>query len=147
MKTDHLQCDECQPHCTKCTTYGVLCNYDPKIGDLQMLISSDLACNVDWNLSPVRMSDEVIPQKALIRRVEAQKLPVSHPIEEIPAITNMLFLYPSITDELTSSTFELSNSSLSALDRFMKRTVLTIGPGKGAAHYQKVILKLALDVS
>jgi len=29
------QCDETSPNCKKCLSFGVSCNYDPKVPDLQ----------------------------------------------------------------------------------------------------------------
>lgn len=33
----HGQCDESKPHCQCCKTYGVLCNYDANVPELQLL--------------------------------------------------------------------------------------------------------------
>jgi hypothetical protein len=116
------QCDETKPKCNKCTTFGVTCNYDPKAADLQMSFDGVVSMKI-----PPK-STAIISQPP-------------RPITKMPD-----FLYPPIISDNLSS-YHMDRQSLERLDRFHRRTVLSLGTARTAPLFQAEVFKLAYSVN
>lgn len=114
-----LKCDETRPRCQKCSSYGVLCNYDTNALDLETSIQD----GPKWKLQDTR--------ELTIRRVtEAPAPPLWVPI---------------ICADATTS-FELDRQCIERLNRFRTRTVSTLGTSIVVNIYKNELPKLALSV-
>ena len=129
-RTDTIQCDEIRPECKKCLAFGVDCNYDPKIPDLQMALGKAATIN------------DNDPQQVAKRAFLANPTFLSNAVVEIPAA-----LTPTITISDRHSSFDLDKYSLGLLHRFQMRTILTLGTSNTASIYQEVSIIEAFAVS
>ncbi|KIW74687.1 hypothetical protein Z517_11457 [Fonsecaea pedrosoi CBS 271.37] len=120
-KIRRVKCNEVRPMCGKCLEYGVLCNYDPSIPDLQ----------------PRTPASEL---GYLQSRVERSPLGTTKPILDMITIS-----LDKSTSELESQSgaTRFDKSDLARLDRFQTRTVLSIGTKRAARVFQREIIPLA----
>ncbi|KAI9731741.1 MAG: hypothetical protein M1834_004530 [Cirrosporium novae-zelandiae] len=116
-KLRRVKCDETKPKCKKCTAFGVSCNYDPKIPDLQMSLNRTAGIK-----SPQKPPCPA--NQTFLRRVQ------------VPAS-----LYPVIISD--NSTFQFDRQSLDRLGRFQTRTAFSIGPTRATNLYQNLIINSA----
>ncbi|KAK9235144.1 hypothetical protein V1525DRAFT_348901 [Lipomyces kononenkoae] len=116
-KLRRVKCDETRPQCKKCTSFGVSCNYDLQVADLQLSISGtasikclhELPCSINQSLRGMTKSPG--------------------------------FLLPSSFAD-NDPTFQLDRQSLDLLHRYQVRTGNSIGPLEVAQH-QNEIMRLA----
>ncbi|KAG9231116.1 hypothetical protein BJ875DRAFT_470444 [Amylocarpus encephaloides] len=118
-KLRRVKCDEARPQCLKCVDYGVTCNHDATIPDLEMFGAKlvHLESNSTTQVSPIR---------------------ITQPKPSVPR-----FLYPPVISTDGYSSFELDRGCLDRLNRFRTRTVLSIGPPKTACVYQNIAVSMA----
>ncbi|KIW28607.1 uncharacterized protein PV07_08256 [Cladophialophora immunda] len=120
-KIRRVKCNEVRPMCGKCLEYGVLCNYDPSIPDLQPRTdASELGC--------------------LYSRMDKSLQGTTKPILDM---VNVSLDKNTHGPELQSGATRFDRSDLARLDRFQTRTVLTIGTKKVARVFQKEVILLA----
>lgn len=117
-----LKCDETKPKCKNCTSFGVVCNYDPKTPDLEMFFGG--LANVTSQQKPPCTINQ-----ALLRKIE---VPVS--------------LYPVLISADDNSSFQFDKQSVDRFGRFMMRTVLSIGSPIPASLWQNETIRLACSV-
>ncbi|KIY02543.1 uncharacterized protein Z520_01008 [Fonsecaea multimorphosa CBS 102226] len=116
-KIRRVKCNEVRPMCGKCLEYGVLCNYDPSIPDLQpRTVASELGC--------------------LHSRMEKSPLGTTKPVLDM---VNVSLNRNTDGPELC----RIDKSDLARLDRFQSRTVLTIGTKKVARVFQHETISIA----
>lgn len=117
-----LQCDEGKPGCKRCTTFGVLCNYDSQHSDLQLSVVG--ALNIE--------------------------IPQSFPYSLKQAISSVIspsFRQQSTASPESSAFYQLGDQDLELLSKFLGRTALTIGAGNGFGGYQNEAIELACSVN
>ncbi|KIW88983.1 uncharacterized protein Z519_10467 [Cladophialophora bantiana CBS 173.52] len=120
-KLRRVKCNEVRPMCGKCLEYGVICNYDPSIPDLQpRTVTSKVVC--------------------LDSMVEKSPLATTKPILDM---VNVCLEEHSHGPRSQSEVMRFDRSDLARLDRFQTRTVLTIGTKRVARVFQKEIIRLA----
>jgi hypothetical protein len=137
ITNDCPKCDETRPKCTKCTSFGVACNYDPKAADLQMSFNGTFSAK---NKSTQKVLSGSNPIRDFICALDDPREAFSNVIQA-PATP-----YPTIFSN-DNATFQLNRHTWDRLSRFQRRTVLTIGTNKTAEIYQSEITKLACSVS
>lgn len=112
------QCDETKPRCEKCTAYGVTCSYGP---------ASDAVLAVEVGFKVDLAAGASTPPRPLDRYL-SPPLPCAGSFESPDAA------------------YQLTPADVRLLERFQKRTVLTLGmPGRDV--YERKTLPLALGVS
>ncbi len=116
-----MKCDEFEPQCKKCKAFGVLCNYDCKVSDLQPFVD--------------RTSNFKVVQDT------------SHSLGE----SGLGIVFPALRSQsvasLASITLnELGGQNLELLDKFQARTIPTICFENNLVMYQSEIVKLACSV-
>ncbi|TVY52235.1 Sterol uptake control protein 2 [Lachnellula cervina] len=126
-KLRRVKCDEVRPECKKCIDFGVTCNYDPKIPDLQMVF--DKAASINDN------NARKVAKKSFL----ANSTLCGNEVVAIPAV-----LTPIISVSDGHSSFDLDHHGLGLLNRFETRTILTLGSAKTASIYQEVSVREAL---
>ncbi|OAP58907.1 hypothetical protein AYL99_06204 [Fonsecaea erecta] len=112
-KIRRVKCNEVRPMCAKCLEYGVLCNYDPSIPDLQP------------------------------RAVASVEKPVFGTTKPILAMVNASLDKNTHGLESHSRVMRFDKSDLARLDRFQSRTVLSIGTKRVARVFQQEVIPLA----
>ena len=120
-KLRRVKCSEARPFCTQCLDFGVLCNYDCSIPDLQPLSA---ASNV------VRL-DAVIDKSPLLTT------------EPFLDLVNTALEKDSLGSNWKSKVLRFDGADLARLDRFQKRTVLTIGVRRVARVFQSRVVHIA----
>ena len=116
------QCDESKPRCQKCTSFGVLCNYECPNSALQL--SFDGAANIE----------------TLQIRPYALKQTVSS------IIAPSLRLPSTRSSDGKNAIYDFRVQDLELLKKFQARTVFTITTDQNLHMYQKESLKLAHSV-
>ena len=121
-KLRRIKCDEQQPRCKKCDSYGVSCNYDSKSDseDLQSAMNGAFVIEAPQR-SPVSLSQTILSM-----------------INSPPST-------PSRSSETTTSTFQLHEEDLRVVCRFQSRTILTIGT-KETVHVSPSSLLLIITL-
>ncbi|KAJ9611471.1 hypothetical protein H2200_004655 [Cladophialophora chaetospira] len=120
-KLRRVKCSEARPYCTQCLEFGVLCNYDSRIPDLQPLAA---ASNV------VRL-DTVIDKSPLLTT------------EPVLDMVNNAMQKDNFSSKWKPGLLRFDNADLARLDRFQKRTVLTIGVRRVARIFQSRVIQIA----
>ncbi|TVY37331.1 hypothetical protein LSUB1_G004747 [Lachnellula subtilissima] len=120
------KCDEVRPKCKKCIDFGVTCNYDLKIPDLQMVF--DRPANDNDN-----DARKMAKKSSLVNSAR-----YDNGVVKVPAV-----LIPLISVSDGQSNFDLDHYSLGLLNRFHTRTILTLGSAKTAPIYQAVSVREA----
>jgi hypothetical protein len=124
------KCDESRPGCTKCSSFGVSCNYgDPNAPDLQT------AYNGMASRSPTRKGP---PQSA-------------SPMESsffVGKVQMSEYLRPRLTrlSDDGYSAIELDSESMGRMHRFITRTVFSVGPPDAAVMFQAEMSELMCGV-
>lgn len=120
-KLRRIKCDEATPTCAKCLDFAVVCNYNPKVPDLQPL---GLRIQVE------RTGTELI-QSPLMRKQH-----------HIAIISNsMLDNQPS--PAASSSYLNFGLDELARIHRFQTRTALYVGSSASTHDYGREVLRLA----
>ena len=120
-KLRRVKCNEIQPMCDKCQDFGVMCNYDSTIPDLQPLSSASEVVQFDNTL-------------------EKSPLSTTKPVLDMVMAT---LQRDSLGPKWNRGVLRFDNADLARLDKFQSRTVLTIGIRKVARVFQKEVLHLA----
>ena len=124
------KCDETRPGCKKCCNFGVSCNYgDPNAPDLQTTYHG-----VDFE-APIKK----LPQKQ------------ASPLESCffaGKVEIFGYVKPGLSriSDNGDSMIELDNECLGRLDRFITRTVLSVGPPQAAVIFQSEMAELVCGV-
>ncbi|TVY35114.1 Sterol uptake control protein [Lachnellula occidentalis] len=126
-KLRRVKCDEVRPECKKCIDFGVTCNYDLKIPDLQMVFDRPANTN------------DVDARKAVKKPFLVNPALCGNGVAKIPAV-----LTPIISVSDGHSGFDLDNHGVGLLNRFHTRTILTLGSAKTAPIYQDISVREAL---
>jgi hypothetical protein len=116
---DIIQCDEARPECKKCTNFGVTCNFDPKIPDLQM-------CGGGSGTLKPEVNSFQLNQR---------------PRQLSPKLETPESLHPAV-----ESTIRLDRELLDRFNRFYSRTALTIGTQKAAVFMRDATFELCFSV-
>ncbi|KAJ5097228.1 hypothetical protein N7456_007949 [Penicillium angulare] len=116
-KLRRTKCDEGQPQCTKCLSFGVVCNYNPSHG-------ADL--EPSWQATPSKIKQLPLNQMVFNASPEAPMLRLSVGVGDGPR------------------SFTMDPDSLARLDRFQKRTVFTFGGQSAFRVYQNDVTRLAI---
>lgn len=117
-KMRRVKCDEAKPECEHCLDFGVSCNYDPKIPDLQLRRGAALYMDALSTASP---SVNELMMGMMNKSIRPNE---SNPQRAIGF-----------------STFD--SQDLERLGRFQTRTVHTIGTKKTAEIYHETVFQLA----
>lgn len=113
-----VKCDEGQPQCSKCLSYGVVCNYKlPHNSDLQPR----------WQAAQSKTQESKFEQ--IIFNAKPQRT-----------------IIPPVRVGSDHNSFIMDPDSLARLDRFQKRTVFTFGSKWAFTVYQNDVVKLAIQV-
>ncbi|KAF6792617.1 C6 finger domain-containing protein [Colletotrichum sojae] len=116
-KLRRVKCDETKPRCGKCTAYGVTCSYGP---------ASDAALSVEVGFK-VDLTTRTTPSSPCPHPYLSPPLPYAGSIES------------------SDAAYQLTPADVRLLERFQKRTVLTLGTPAGRDVYEKKTLPLALS--
>ncbi|KAJ8059066.1 hypothetical protein OCU04_012043 [Sclerotinia nivalis] len=125
-KLRKIKCDETRPNCLKCRDYGYACNYDPRMPDLEMACSG--------TSSTIKLPQKLGESSSPITRT---------PISGKPNIPTTLEPPYTIGDGI--SFCELDRQSLYRLDRFRRRTVVSLGTPTAAGVLQEFAIPMACD--
>ena len=120
-KLRRVKCDEIRPMCEQCQGFGVVCNYDTSIPDLE---PRSAASNV------VRL-DTVVDESPLL---------TTKPVLDM---VNAALVKDSLGPKWRSGPMRFDNADLARLDKFQTRTVLTIGVKRVAEIFQREVVHLA----
>jgi hypothetical protein len=116
-----VKCDERKPLCDRCTDFGVSCNYDPTVSDLQPLQGSTHVTTMTTKLGPS---------------------PVSHKQLAIGMIESSLNEDPCChSKHLDTVNFQQYDMAL--LHKFQTRTVFCLGTSTATLIFQKEVVMLA----
>lgn len=121
-KLRRVKCNELRPMCEQCLDFGVLCNYNSNIPDLQPRSSS--TSNV-VQLGPV---------------IDKSPLLTSEPVLDM---VNAALLEDSLGPSWKFGTMRFDQADLARLDKFQSRTVMTIGIKRVARVFQREVMHLA----
>lgn len=120
------KCDETQPDCVQCSSFGVTCNYNPSIPDLQMIHRGIVTINRKVGLNQ---------QPNVVEKISSPgQLPLLRPL-----------LLPS--PQTIFRGYGLDPESSERLWRFQNRTSLSVSSPTGASIFQKVATDFALQAS
>ncbi|KAF7853911.1 hypothetical protein EAF04_010577 [Stromatinia cepivora] len=125
-KLRRVKCDETRPNCLKCRDYGYACNYDPRTPDLEMACSE--------TSSTIKLPQQLGESSWPIIRT---------PISRKPNIPTTLEPPYTIGDD--NSFCEMDRQSLYRLDRFRRRTVLSLGTPTVTGVFQEFAAPMACD--
>ena len=117
-----LECDENRPRCKKCTSFGVLCNYDGQYSQLQLSVSG----------------------AAKIETLQILPYALKQTIPSI--IAPSLRLQSTRSLESRHARYDFREQDLELLNKFQTRTVFTITTEQNLSAYQKETFKLAHSV-
>ncbi|KAJ5729073.1 uncharacterized protein N7483_003581 [Penicillium malachiteum] len=119
-KLRRIKCDEQQPQCQKCASFGVLCNYSSAQGsDLQPA----------WQEAQMKTNEPSFKQAVF--SFKPQILELSN--------------FSVITVGSGYSSFTMDQESLARLNRFQTRTVYSFGTKSALNIYQNDVVQLALE--
>ena len=121
-KIRKVKCDETQPSCKRCISYATSCNYDSRDEAFQPVARRNGYLHT---LCPPPCSENGL-------------------ILEI--INSMPGVHPMSSSSLSHGSGRFSRCDLEILDKFHRRTVLTIGIGTCSHVYQNAYAKLTLSV-
>ena len=125
------KCDEDRPGCRQCCSFGVSCNYDPNAPDLQTTYNS--------------MTGGV-PTKPMPPRSPSQSSMEScFSVGQVEILDSMRPGLICLADD-GHSTFMLDIESQGRLNRFMTRTVLSVGPPQASGVFQTELGELMCGV-
>lgn len=119
-KMRRVKCDEARPECTHCLDFGVSCNYDPKVPDLQLRRGAAIYINAIGSASPSVHESMLSMINASDQRNRAVGKKADGP-------------------------FRFDTQDLERLGRFQNRTVLTIGTKRTAEVYHATLIHLACN--
>ncbi|KIV81990.1 hypothetical protein PV11_04134 [Exophiala sideris] len=120
-KIRRIKCDETAPSCEKCLDFGVTCNYNSSVPDLQPRSGSTEGISMDSTLE-------------------------KHSPATGSYVLDMVNIYLSEDQSPTTATYgglRLDQSGMERLERFNKRTVLTMGTKVTPKSYRTGIVQLA----
>ncbi|EXJ84987.1 hypothetical protein A1O3_05662 [Capronia epimyces CBS 606.96] len=120
-KLRRVKCDEKKPLCEKCLEFGVVCNYDPSIPDLQPRTGAAEVGRIEATLqrSPTSSNRPILEMiNASLR--EDTSLPLG--------------IYPMK---------QMDYSDLARLERFQSHTVLTVGAKSTSLYFKNELVPLA----
>ena len=125
------KCDEARPGCKKCSNFGVSCNYDdPNAPDLQTICHS-----VTWGS----------PAKGLPPKLARSSMESCFPVAKVEVLNSLRPGLPCLSDDGKSTTL-LDIECQGRLDRFITRTVLTIGTPHVSVIFQAEVSSIIYDV-
>ena len=125
------KCDEARPGCKKCSNFGVSCNYDdPNAPDLQTICHS------------VTLGSPVIglPPKSASSSMES-----CFSVAKMEVLNSLRPGLPCLSDD-GKSTILLDIECQGRLDRFISRTVLTVGTPHVSVIFQTEINSIICGV-
>ncbi|KIW11236.1 hypothetical protein PV08_10536 [Exophiala spinifera] len=124
-KLRRIKCDEQRPMCEKCVSFGVTCNYNALVPDLQP------SANVTHTLANDQTSDERL---------------VSTCFSANRHMLSMVNMYLNVDIESDAALQrDLTSSDMDRLNRFQSRTITTMGTKSTARHYRKEMIHLAFN--
>ncbi|RDW80071.1 hypothetical protein BP6252_04709 [Coleophoma cylindrospora] len=119
-KLRRVKCDESKPHCRKCNSFGVSCNYDPKAADLEISARGTATAKLQ------KLGESVLSENQLVtRHLEA------------PGRTIRMSIFSD------SVARELDGPSVDRFGRFQEGTVMTLGAPAISSIYQREITRLS----
>lgn len=121
-----LQCDEAKPHCKKCVNFGFMCHYGP-------------ASTSDGAPGQLALFHDGV---SLMELETPRKPPVSMKQTTMDSINHSLRSSPTAA-MLNGHVYQLRLQDLEALDRFSRRSVLTLGDDTSKWLLQAEIPRLA----
>lgn len=124
-KLRRVKCNESRPMCGQCLEFGVICNYDPTIPDLQ----------------PHAAASDVVQ---LPSQVERSPLSTLDPFLDT---MNSYFQQDKLLlkSKANSGLLRFDHSELAGLNRFQTRTVLTIAVKQVARVFHNQVTHLAVQ--
>jgi len=140
-KLRRVRCDETHPKCVKCSTYGILCNYDLRHEDLQLVNgSSSTSMTAVIDLSILDLSSSAFGSSTVNRSAPKSNGnsnsgsgsgsgDTSDDIAPCPYTDNEPVYLPTPEDR-------------DILARFFSRTIYTFGPTRWIAIYRDIYSKL-----
>jgi hypothetical protein len=124
------KCDETQPGCRKCSSFGISCNYsDPNAPDLQTTYHGAIFG---------------APTKRLSQK-QAGPMESCFFVGKVEVFEYMKPGLSCISDD-GDSMIELDNECLGRLDRFITRTALSVGPPHTIVIFQSRMAELVCGV-
>jgi hypothetical protein len=125
-----LKCDETRPGCRKCTAFGVSCNYDdPHAPDLQLAYTG---VAIGTPIKKLLQDSAYFAESSFF----VGKVKIPDPLS--PEIT-------CLSDD-GYSRIRIDGESLARLNRFLQRTVYTVGPPNAGYMFQEQMAELVCDV-
>ncbi|KAJ5633921.1 hypothetical protein N7528_001763 [Penicillium herquei] len=119
-KLRRIKCDEQQPQCKKCASFGVLCNYSSAQGsDLQPA----------WQEAQMKTNELSFGQAVFSSKPQILELST----------------FSVITVGRGHGSFTMDQESLARLNRFQTRTVYSFGTESALNIYQNDVVQLALE--
>ena len=125
------KCDEARPGCRQCNSFGVSCNYDPNAPDLQTTYRSVAGEAPTKTLPPRSACESSMESCFSVGKVGIPEY-----------VRPGLFCLSDDGD----STFLLDFESRGRMNRFMTRTVLSIGPPQSSGVFQTELCELMCGV-
>jgi hypothetical protein len=116
-KLRRVKCDETQPRCEKCTSFGVTCNYDSTPDELQLAMKGSFVILAPQK-SPVSLN------QTILNRINTSLRLQSH-------------------SETTPLIHELCEEDLRVVNKFQSRTLLTIGTKETVHIYKNEWFRIA----
>ncbi|KAF2001471.1 hypothetical protein P154DRAFT_553725 [Amniculicola lignicola CBS 123094] len=137
-KIRRIKCDETRPHCKKCVSYGVSCNYDGKKPTLDLTAQGSF--QVDLTSAPEipqgPKDGPFGPRMPLMSINQATVCMINASLERAPT--------SNVGNWQQRGLWTITEEDIDTMRRFQTRTVLTIGTTRTAPAYRDCIWNLAL---
>lgn len=117
-KLRRVKCDETQPRCNKCTSFGVSCSYDGTPDELQLAMKGSFVIEAPQR-SPVSLNQTILNM-----------------------INTPLILH-SASSGATGPLYELREDDLRTMSKFQSRTVFSIGTKESVHIFHKEWFRIA----
>ncbi|KAJ3937949.1 uncharacterized protein N0V96_011948 [Colletotrichum fioriniae] len=136
-KLRRVKCDETKPRCVKCVSYGVICSYAPT--SAATALSVEVAFSVDLSSAsttptPPQTRADPVPQPTGAAPPAQAPFPPRYVPPPLPQTGSM---------ESPDAAYQLTPTDIRLLERFQKRTVLSLGSPKSRTIYEKKTLPIA----
>ncbi|OHE92148.1 hypothetical protein CORC01_12551 [Colletotrichum orchidophilum] len=152
-KLRRVKCDETKPKCVKCVSYGVTCSYAPT--SAATALSVEVAFKVDLS-STVTTTTTITtttptPPQPKQRTCSAPPLQRAAPPPRAQPPFPPRYVPPPLpctgSMESPDAAYQLTPTDVRLLERFQKRTILSLGTPRSRSIYEKKTLPIAFCVS
>ncbi|KAK1634794.1 hypothetical protein BDP81DRAFT_53220 [Colletotrichum phormii] len=149
-KLRRVKCDETKPRCVQCVSYGVTCSYAPT--SVATALSVEVAFKVDLSSSsPAPIRPHAQAQAQARPRPDPASSSRSAVVAPPPPSAQTLFppryvpppLPTTGSMESPDAAYQLTPTDVRLLERFQKRTILSLGTPRSKSIYEKKTLPIA----